>query len=248
MRAYLGDPQFRKDFLAEIRMHQHADVRHDGFGETGMDGKCRRCSVGCTIHTLNRLKGTDYSTTWHEVYEIELGIPMALAYMEDCIFHGIPLGTARNWTYHFSSAIAAGADLSLVVPKFMVWLMKDMERYAKEGDARLIRQVGSLYGRVARGEGVSKDEWAEPATGRAGFAAAEAARAALAVEGNFMGYAADALTDAAYAADHAARAALGADVSPSDAFEAADDAREESFTRMSRRLIRILRSTGPEWD
>src|ERR1700730_14931270 len=110
MRAFHNDPTIKETYLARVRAHAAADelVKGRYWG----DGK--GCAIGCTIH------GDD-----HTEYEIELGIPVQIAHLEDCIFEALPNGEAKAWPARFLEAIPVGADLSGVWPEFAAWMMDD---------------------------------------------------------------------------------------------------------------------------
>ena len=107
--AYHGDKRIKSTYLKRVRDHRKADQLVQGFGYW-QDG--RGCAVGCTIHGSS-----------HEAYETELGIPRQIAYLEDRFFESLPKEIARQWPERFLSAITPGRDLSLVLPRFMEWLL-----------------------------------------------------------------------------------------------------------------------------
>src|SRR5690349_18128098 len=149
MRAYHGDSAIKRKYLARVRAHGKADQIIKGkYWENG-----RGCAVGCTIHS-----------DAHAAYETELGIPAAIAHLEDTIFENLPNELALKWPERFLKAIKPGADLHLVVPRFMVWLLIDEQegvlRFADGKGAAAIKTVTSLYQRLIDGGLVSVNEWA----------------------------------------------------------------------------------------
>src|SRR5687768_13798134 len=144
MLAFHGDPKIKTRYLNRVRRHAAADQIVRGSYWDGFRG----CAVGCTIH------GSD-----HGKYETELGIPRILAKLEDGIFESLPLERALTWPAEFLKAPAVGADLSMVWPRFAVWLLVDPEhgivKYARnaKGEAA-IRQVAELYQQVVDGGAV----------------------------------------------------------------------------------------------
>jgi hypothetical protein len=187
--AFHCKAEVKAKYLKRVRAHRAADeiVRGTYWSADG-DGVFRGCAVGCTLHS-----GA------HKDYETELGIPRVLAYLEDGIFEGLPKERALAWPEEFLASPQVGADLSLVWPKFAVWLLTDEEvgvmRFAKSDRVReSIQAVAAAYSRVAVGEIVAEAEWRK--LWNASDAAASAAYASAA-------YA----SDAAYAASDAASAA-----------------------------------------
>ena len=167
--AYNGKTSVKRKYLGRIRKHRELDQLVQGYGYW-KDG--RGCAVGCTIHSGN-----------HSAYETELGIPSALAHLEDRLFENLPVELARQWPEGFLSAIKPGADLSLVLPKFMVWMLSDsvdgVIRFAKREDTKLaIQGVSALFVRWAAGDKPTTSEW-ESARKIAAYAA-DAAYAAYA--------------------------------------------------------------------
>ena len=83
MKAFHGDPKIKAKYLRRIRKHYKADQIVKGqYWENG-----KGCAVGCTIHSSN-----------HRAYETELGIPRAIAKLEDGMFEELPdeLAKARE--------------------------------------------------------------------------------------------------------------------------------------------------------
>ena len=108
--AYHDNAAEKDAILEQLREHAKADELVKGYyWEKG-----KGCAVGCTVH------GAD-----HSLYESKFGIPQMLARLEDTIFEGLPNGEAKEWPIAFMSAIAPGADLSLVGWKFLHWLLTD---------------------------------------------------------------------------------------------------------------------------
>lgn len=227
MKAYHNKPEIKAEYIARVRAHREADQLVQGCGYW-RDGK--GCAVGCTIHGSS-----------HAAYESELGIPQAIARLQDGIFEGLPKEKAQAWPEQFLEAIAAGADLSQVVDKFLHWLLADsvdgVLRFAKtEKQRQSIEAVGKLYARKIDGEHVTRLEW------EAAAAAAFAATAAAAFAANaaaFAATAAAAFADAA-SADAASAAAAAAAYYAADA-AAYYAARKAARIRQSEKLLELLR-------
>ena len=101
-----------------IEKHRQADHIIQGTYGEDSNGYWKGCAVGCSIHSLNRLKGKKFSTSDHSIYETELGIPEWLARLEDTIFEGLPKAEAVKWPERFTQAIPVGADLGPVKCQF----------------------------------------------------------------------------------------------------------------------------------
>lgn len=125
MKAYSGTIK-KKDFIKEIKWHQEQDKIVQGTYGNEVDGTSfRACAVGCSIHSINRLKGTEYDTSTHKLYETELGIPEWLARLEDTIFEGLPAELAKQWPLRFSRAIKVGVDLEPVKWQFTAFVLSE---------------------------------------------------------------------------------------------------------------------------
>jgi hypothetical protein len=177
MKAFHNDPTIKEKYLARVRAHRLADEIIHGSYWTGSKG----CAVGCTIHSPN-----------HSAYAIDLGIPQVLARLEDSIFEGLPNDLSMLWPERFLSAITPGADLSLVWPKWAVWMLTDSQwgvlQFAKTvGQMVAIQRVSDMYTKIIAGKSISRINWrdayyydAAAANADAADAAADAAAAAAA--------------------------------------------------------------------
>jgi hypothetical protein len=224
MIAFLGDTKVKAFYLKRVRGHQRADEIVKG--QYWQDG--RGCGVGCTIH------GSD-----HARYETELGIPRLIARLEDTLFEGLPNGSAKRWPAQFLAAIRVGADLSLVWPRFAVWLLVDKKsgvlRFAKTDTQRTAMQrVADLYARKIRGETIAESEWRAAAT--AAYAAAAAAATAAATAATADAAAAATAANAAATAAYAAAAATAATAA------AWREARGRHYQTMARKLLTLLKA------
>lgn len=184
--AFHGSPAIKEKYLARIRAHVAADELIHGTGWKNGKG----CAVGCTLNAYD-----------HAAYETELGIPIALAYLEDNLFEAMRNGESKTWPERFLQGIQVGADLEMVWPRFALWLMEEVSKVAG-GSKEVVEAVRELY-----------REWIEtgvkPSLGRweAARSEAEAARAA-AWAAAWAAWAAEAAAAAAEAAEAARASAL----------------------------------------
>lgn len=110
MKAFHNDPLIKEKYIQRIKAHTLADQIIKGiYWENG-----KGCAVGCTIHNSE-----------HGNYEIELGIPIILARVEDGIFEKLPNELAKTWPLRFLESINVGADLSKIWDKFAIFLLTD---------------------------------------------------------------------------------------------------------------------------
>jgi hypothetical protein len=112
-RAFHNNPQIRQFHVERVLAHQLANEIVQGTSWK----KDAAGAVGCTLESNQ-----------HRQYEEELGIPRQLAYLEDRIFEGLSSKEAKGFPFAFLTCIPAGADLSLVLARFMAWLLIDPEK------------------------------------------------------------------------------------------------------------------------
>ena len=115
MLTFHGRQELKDQRIAQVRAHREADQLVKGiYWENG-----KGCAVGCTVHGNN-----------HRAYEIELGIPAELAFLEDQIFERLPNGQAMLWPERFLQAIPVGVDLRLshINKRFVLALLVDEKR------------------------------------------------------------------------------------------------------------------------
>ena len=149
MIAFHGKQEIKELYLARVRAHRAANEIVKGkYWEKGRDGVFRGCAVGCTLHSGN-----------HAEYESELGIPMALALIEDGIFEGLGEESHLAWPEEFLAAIPVGADLSGVADRFVLWLLEDTRQYCELISIVDYDIVIALYRRRIAGDEPSKKEW-----------------------------------------------------------------------------------------
>ena len=211
MLAYHNDAAIKAQYLARVKAHETADeIIHGRYWEHG-----KGCAVGCTIHSDS-----------HAAYETELGVPRILARLEDRIFEGMVNGESKTFPRRFLEAIPVGADLSLVWPKFAVWLLTDPKdgviHFTKKDSKQwiAINRVADLYRELKDWDKRDKAAFkAAAADADAAYAAAYAAAAA-----------------AAAAAAYAAQILLN----PKADADAAADARRAAYKRQSEKLLELL--------
>ena len=175
LHAFHGDKRIKAQYLARLRAHVAADeIIHGIYWENG-----KGCAVGCTIHSSS-----------HRAYEVELGIPIMLARLEDRIFEGLDNSESKQFPLTFLSAIRPGADLSRVGWKFLYWLLTEelTSRYDPKV-AEVIKRCANVLLPLTKGRMGDRRE-AIAARNAAYTAAAESAADAAV-------YAADAAADAA---------------------------------------------------
>ena len=207
MNSFHSDPKIKEKYLSRVRAHAAADEIIKG--KYWVEGK--GCAVGCTVHSSD-----------HSAYESELGIPRILARLEDGIFEALRNELAMTWPARFLESVPVGADLSMIWPKFVIWMLTDSEfgviRFAKkEKTKESILKVAELYKKKVNGEEVAVEDWKAAASAPSAYADADDA-------------------DDAYAAASADAAAAYA-----YAAAAASAARKKCRIAQSEKLLELLR-------
>lgn len=155
--AFKGKAAVKEKYLARVQRHYDADEITQGiYWENG-----KGCAVGCTME-----QGGDGV---HQAMEDTLGIPKELAYLEDRLFEELKNDDAKEFPLRFLKAIKPGADLSLVVAKFVVWQFED-EKYGLSAIEKQInndevfgfcKEVVALYKRKVAGDPPTQVEFRE---------------------------------------------------------------------------------------
>lgn len=165
MKAFTDTPVSKEQLLASLHAHRAADRLAKG--HYWDDGK--GCAVGCSLHDF-----APGSEDLHAEYERLFGIPAALARLEDVIFENLPARAAQKWPVRFAEAIPEGADLSRVVPAFLVKLIERVADHPGCGGVHINEVLAVL--REWRDTGTPDTARAAAAT--TAWAAADAAKAA----------------------------------------------------------------------
>src|SRR6195256_2566518 len=218
--AFHNDHQLKADVLAEVERHRLNDQIVKGAYGKGSNGGWKGCGVGCSLHSLNLIRGTAFKTSDHSAYEKGFGSPRILARLEDGIFENLPAERVPLWPGQFLAAVPVGVDLSLIWPRFAVWMLIDPQggglQFAKRAQSQLaIKNVAENFQRWAEtgANPLKSSDWRKlrvaAAAAADAYAAADAAYAAAYAAAAYAAYAAadDAAAAAAYAADDAAAAA-----------------------------------------
>jgi hypothetical protein len=170
--------------------------------------------------------------------------PAMLAALKEQIFEGLANDLAMKWSLRFASAIQPGQDLSMVGPRFLLWLLRDSDIPGRD-DPVVKPAFDACVAVIA--------DWCDGKLN--GTAAAEAARAARATEAEAWAWAAWAAT-AARAATWAARAAEAAAATSAAAWAASAawaaaraawaasaasaDGQPDAYSRMAEHLLRLI--------
>ena len=188
MQSFLGDAKLKERLIEEITKHEKADAIIQGTYGDNYNGQWKGCAVGCSLKSMNIIHGVEKSTSAHDRYETELGIPRMIAKLEDRIFEGLSVEDSKTWPRRFAEAVPVGADLSKVWPQLAVWIMEKMiaiDRVKKNvAVLKAIEDVRDAYARLVLGELTSVEDWiklrrAAADAADAAYAAADAARTAF---------------------------------------------------------------------
>jgi len=228
MISFHGDINIKNQLLSSLNNHAKLDRIIQGkYWENG-----KGCAVGCSI--------IDFcgDPEDHKEYERLFGIHSSLAKLEDGIFEGLSVEDSKWWPMAFSEAVPVGKDLSLVIPKFLVYVIEDVKQYAKESEKKSIQAVIDLYKKKISGKNIDLNEWRQARRNAdAATAAADADDDAYSIYATYAAVAAAANT--ANADDAAAYAADASSYADYDAADAATN-RESTRKKQALKLIEIL--------
>jgi hypothetical protein len=239
--SFNNDHQLKSDLITEVLRHQELDQIIQGtYGKE--NGIWKGCAVGCSIHSLNKIRNKNYAYGDHSVYEKEFGVPRIIARLSDKIFEGLAVNEAKEFPLRFWNAVQIGKNLDPVWRKFLVWLLIDendgvIKHEKTDQTKEAITTVANLIQRSIL-EKITTEEFL--AVRRAAHdAAAYAAYAADTAAADAAAYAA--ADAAAYAAAYAAAdAAAAAAADAADAAAAAAAARKAKYKIMADKLIELL--------
>lgn len=150
--AFHGKQTVKDFYLSRVTDHEIADqfIRGIYWDEDGHRG----CSIGCTFHSSN-----------HMASEIEIGVPVAIARLQDALFERMPWNEYETFTRELYETIPVGADLSMVVSRFMLWLLSDQNhgvlQYTYGNTRRCVQLVVDLHTRRISGDEPPSTKWYE---------------------------------------------------------------------------------------
>ena len=171
MITFHGNPEIKAKYVARLKEHQRLDeiVQKETFSK---NGKTRGCAVGCTLDKYD-----------HKSYEVELGVPEGLAYLEDSIFEGLTPEKAPQFAVDFLEAIPIGVDLTPIRWRFCAFVMRknidrvlllNIDKSLKEKVVAAISSVLKVHEKA-----IELQQWDESAARSASRASAwKAARSA----------------------------------------------------------------------
>lgn len=143
MLSFHANPEIKTFFIDRARQFDADGILNDKYFSE---------SVGCLIHSDS-----------HQVLADELGIPLQMVGVFECLFEGLPEEHTRSFPLRFIEAIPVGVDITPVLDHFFMTRLADPEHggilrvhgTAREGTQALI----DLYRRKIEGDNPSKEEW-----------------------------------------------------------------------------------------
>jgi hypothetical protein len=111
------------------------------------------------VRCVSRVENGSYKTL-----EEEIGIPSLIAQLAEFIFEGLEYEKAKKFTTDFLEAIPVGADLSMVWPKLIHYVMVDNEvgliNFVKTEYSKFaIERLAHLFMRKIDGEIITENQW-----------------------------------------------------------------------------------------
>ena len=157
MRAFIDAEVSKEELLETLAWHRvEGRIVQGWFYWQGGRG----CAVGCTLHEY----ALDQEEN-HDLYEELFGIPRELAYLEDAIFEGMDVESARAWPERFIGSIPEGADLECVADEFALWLLGGKDSpMAPWRDCEYLQPTLELYRQHLGGMPSRRGDWREAAS------------------------------------------------------------------------------------
>ena len=252
MKAFTDTLVTKEEFLTELKKHQAADAFLRGTYADESSGDFKGCAVGCSIQSVNVLKGTNFRHGDHSKYPDIIGVPQWLARLEDRIFEGVSLERSKKWPIEFTEAINIGADLSKVLKPFLIIILESTLEYVQKTSSEKQKEAIKYVVEKLKDDKATKEDFLKAR--RIAYTAAVDAAAAAAAAAYAAAYAAAAAAvyaaAAAYAADVAADAAAYDAADAYDAYDAADaaatyraspNARIKKFEYFADKLLELMR-------
>ena len=173
--SYHGSANLKAAFLREIGKHEAADALMKGtYGM--MNSHFRGCAIGCSVYSLNVLKGQTgaiaaKNTGEHTRLSTDIGWPVWLAHVEDHLFEQLLDELWKTWPRRLAEAMPVGAtepQMDLVLAKLLHWMLVH-ERFGivnmahTEDVKKVVTAIAALFERAIAGDVVPDAEWNEVA-------------------------------------------------------------------------------------
>ena len=180
LQAFNNDKEFKDQMIAAAISHREKDEYIAGC-YAKMNGSFKGCSVGCSLFDVKGIKGIDVGEDYadHALLAKELGIPEFICRLQDSIFEGLPESERLRWTERLFNSIPLGADLTPVLPKF---LLKTLDRLPETDIADVVDAVRGvkdvLINWAETGEADIEAAWSAQSAAETAESAARSARSA----------------------------------------------------------------------
>ena len=142
LQAFNNDKSFQDQMIASAISHREKDEYIAG-AYAKMNGSFRGCSVGCSLFDIKSIKGVEVGEAFndHALLAKELGIPEFICHLQDSIFENLPEAERFRWTERLFQAIPLGADLTPVLPRF---LLKTLNRLPEVDRADVVAAISGV--------------------------------------------------------------------------------------------------------
>ncbi|MFT5519612.1 MAG: hypothetical protein ACI9IA_000195 [Enterobacterales bacterium] len=233
MKAFTNTVITKQELMKELRIHAKMDNFAKGYYFDSDSGK--GCAVGCSIESINRLKGIDTPIGDHSAFPKLTGIPEWLARVEDSVFEGLSDEDSKKWVIDFTDAINVGSDLDKIKNPFLIKIVESTldlhnSKRVKKYQLDVIEYIkGNMLERPTR-----------VYVSVSAYASAYAAYASASASAYAYDYASDSDSDYAYA-DSASASAASA-VSVSAYASAYASGRQEHYKKLSIILIDLIKN------
>ncbi len=112
MQAFLNKKEIKNDSISKLEKH----IFQGDLTKSEYWNGSKGTAVGCTVQSFDCSK-----------YEVELGIPKDVAFLEDAVFNELPLTQGGPFAVNFLESINIGSDLSKLYSQIIIWQFEDVK-------------------------------------------------------------------------------------------------------------------------
>jgi hypothetical protein len=115
-------------------------------------------------HAAGEIVQNQFDCSNNVPYELELGIPWNVAWLQDDIFETLPEHFAPAFVLRFLEVIPVGTDLSGVYDQWCLWMLTNpIHGLVPISDKPSVKQMGELFARAVAGDPPTPKAWASTA-------------------------------------------------------------------------------------
>lgn len=147
-KAYKSDPELKRQFVEQLQWHRDQDrIVSGSYGNMDQGDDFMGCHIGCSIHSIAVILKKPLNTGDHQLLEDLVDFPLELNHLCDSIFETLPAARRKEFPVQVGIAIRPGADLKMVVPQFIYWMLQNTTKPENEPPAvtEYVEAVTDVY-------------------------------------------------------------------------------------------------------